>query len=159
MNYNEIGERHFNWVERMGWHNKSVLESIALIASEVGEAADESFGEIGDDKLGSELADIILRTVDLAQTTGFDVNAVVAKTTLNWRSKTLLESYAEIMVDVGRWVNSARKDELGPEFGEAMGAVVARVAHIAKENGFDLEAQIESKMRLNELRGTRGRKI
>jgi NTP pyrophosphatase (non-canonical NTP hydrolase) len=38
---NSLCARQFDWVERMGWHNKSVLEALALIASEVGEASDE----------------------------------------------------------------------------------------------------------------------
>ena len=37
MHLNEIATKHNEWVERMGWHNKTVLEALALIASEVGE--------------------------------------------------------------------------------------------------------------------------
>lgn len=37
MNINDICTQ----VERMGWHNKTVLEALALIASEVGEAVNE----------------------------------------------------------------------------------------------------------------------
>ena len=35
MQINEIAARQYDWVERMGWHNKTVLEALALIASEV----------------------------------------------------------------------------------------------------------------------------
>ena len=90
MDINDIATRHYEWVEQMGWHNKTVLEALALIASEVGEAAAESGdndamlaalaritesigraanqcrkGEVGEN-FGTELADIILRTLDLA---------------------------------------------------------------------------------------------
>jgi hypothetical protein len=41
MEINEIAKKQFEWVDRMGWHNKTVLESLALIASEVGEAVNE----------------------------------------------------------------------------------------------------------------------
>ena len=41
MNINELCERQFDWVERMGWHNKTALEALALVASEVGEAVNE----------------------------------------------------------------------------------------------------------------------
>lgn len=101
MDINDIATRHYDWVERMGWHNKTVLEALALIASEVGEAA----AECGDDaeirvdlskiiesigravnecrkgtpgpNFGFELADIILRVVDLAKWQGIDLSAVI----------------------------------------------------------------------------------
>lgn len=68
----------------MGWHNKTTLESIALIASEVGEATNECRGETPTEKFGAELADIILRTVDLAQSEGIDIEyEVLAKMQVN----------------------------------------------------------------------------
>ena len=65
MHLNEIATKHNEWVERMGWHNKTVLEALALIASEVGEAVNECRGEAPTEKFGTELADIIVRTLDL----------------------------------------------------------------------------------------------
>lgn len=159
IDYNDIGARHFNWVERMGWHNKTVLESLALIASEVGEAADESFTTPPSQNLGSELADIILRTVDLAKTTEVDLNAVMQSAEIKHCGSSLFESYAHLMVDFGKWVNTARYEVLGPDFGVAMGKIVKRVESIANTHGFDLEAEINSKLQVNELRGKRGRKI
>jgi len=66
LDINNIAKKQYEWVEKMGWHNKTTLESLALIASEVGEAINECRGEEPTKALGSELADIILRTVDLA---------------------------------------------------------------------------------------------
>ena len=81
---NEIAKKQFDWVERMGWHNKTTLEAIALIASEVGEAVNECRGEVPTKKLGSELADIILRTLDLAESEGIDIEVeVLAKMEIN----------------------------------------------------------------------------
>lgn len=57
----EVAKKQWKWVERMGWHNKQPLEYVALIASEVGEVANECRGEEPTDSLGEELADIILR--------------------------------------------------------------------------------------------------
>ena len=74
---NELAEMQFDWVERMGWHNKTVLEALALIASEVGEAVNECHGEKPTAELGEELADIILRTIDLAQWQGIDIELEV----------------------------------------------------------------------------------
>lgn len=63
----------FEWVERMNWHNKTVLEALALIASEVGEAVNECRGDEPTKELGEELADICLRVFDLAEWQGIDL--------------------------------------------------------------------------------------
>ena len=76
---NEIAAKQHEWVERMGWHNKTVLESLALIASEVGEAVNECRGESPTTEFATELADIILRTVDLAHHHGIDIEAVISE--------------------------------------------------------------------------------
>lgn len=78
MHINEIAAKQFDWVERMGWHNKTVLEALALIASEVGEAVNECRGDKPTELLGTELADIVLRVADLAQWQGIDLAAVIA---------------------------------------------------------------------------------
>ena len=84
MNLRTIATTQFAWVERMGWHNKTVLECLALIASEVGEAINECRGEEPTAEFGPELADIILRTVDLAKATGIDIeNEVLKKMAIN----------------------------------------------------------------------------
>lgn len=78
MHINEIAARHYDWVERMGWHNKSTLEALALIASEVGEAVNECRGDKPSINFGTELADIILRVVDLAHWQGIDLAETIA---------------------------------------------------------------------------------
>lgn len=84
MDINGIADAHYEWVERMGWHNKTVLEALALIASEVEEAVNECRGDKPTDKLGEELADIILCTVDLAKWQGIDIDeAILRKMVLN----------------------------------------------------------------------------
>lgn len=64
--------RHWQWVERMGWHNTTQLEKMALVASEVGEAVNELRGEKPTAVYGYELADIILRVVDAGKEAGID---------------------------------------------------------------------------------------
>jgi NTP pyrophosphatase (non-canonical NTP hydrolase) len=78
MQINELAAKQFDWVERMGWHNKTVLEALALIASEVGEAVNECRGDAPTPDFGTELADIVLRVVDLAHWQGVDLEAVLA---------------------------------------------------------------------------------
>lgn len=78
MEINEIAKKQFDWVERMGWHNKTVLESLALIASEVGEAVNECRNGAPSEEFALELADIILRVADLAHWEGVDLAAAIA---------------------------------------------------------------------------------
>jgi len=68
-----LSETIYNWVESQGWHNKTILECLALIASEVGEAINECRGSKPTLEFGSELADIILRTLDLAKICNIDI--------------------------------------------------------------------------------------
>lgn len=74
-----IAHAQHEWVERMGWHNKTVLEALALIGSEVGEAVNECRGDEPTEKLGEELADIILRVLDLTVTLGIDIEAQILR--------------------------------------------------------------------------------
>ena len=78
MDINELAAKHYDWVERMGWHNKTVLEALALIASEVGEAVNECRGDTPTPEFATELADIILRVVDLAHLQGINLAEVIA---------------------------------------------------------------------------------
>ncbi len=84
MKLNEIAEVHYQWVDDMGWHNKTPLEALALVASEVGEAVNECRGEQPTENFGEELADIVLRVIDLAHWQGVDINAeIIAKIAKN----------------------------------------------------------------------------
>ena len=74
MHINEMAVIHHAWCAKQGWHNKLPLEYIALIASEIGECANECRGaDIDLDALGEELADIILRVVDFAHEMKIDI--------------------------------------------------------------------------------------
>lgn len=74
---NDIAERQWTATERRGWHNKSTLEALALIASEVGEAVNEARGDVVSEAFSSELADIILRTLDLAESLNINIQQAV----------------------------------------------------------------------------------
>ena len=77
MTLNDIAEKNYHWVEKMGWHNKTVLEALALVSSEVGEAINECRHEKPTDEFGEELADIILRVLDIAHWQGLDMDKLV----------------------------------------------------------------------------------
>lgn len=156
---NELAEKHYAWVERMGWHNKSTLESFALIASEVGEAIEALLYCKGNEAVGEELADIVLRIADLAVETGRDLDALVAAASPERNTLYASEELGEIMVDVAHGINACRKDTLGEDFDRALGSIVARVMEFADRQEIDFKAAILAKMSLNTVRGTRGRRI
>jgi len=84
MTINQITDIHQQWVADMGWLNKTPLECLALIASEVGEAVNECRGDKPTSRLGSELADIILRSMGLASQEGIDIDhEIVSKMVTN----------------------------------------------------------------------------
>ncbi len=159
MDLNAIGARHTAWVAAMGWHNKTVLESLALIASEIGEAAAECLVVVDTARFGEELADIVLRCVDLAQTEGIDLNVEVSWVTVRWKTVTAAEGVAELLVDYALWSNTARKAVLGTDFARGMATVVARVISLADRFGIDLNQEVARKLAKNAERGTRGRPI
>lgn len=73
-----ITQRHHRFVERLGWNTSTtVLEKLALIASEVGEAVNECRGPRPTEKFPAELADIVLRTLDLAACQGINLTDVI----------------------------------------------------------------------------------
>lgn len=61
----------------MGWHNKTPLEALALVASEVGEAINEWRNEKPSEAFSEELADIILRVLELADWQGLDIEKII----------------------------------------------------------------------------------
>lgn len=73
----ELSTEHNKWLVEMGWDKTTALEQLALIASEIGEAVNECRGEKPTDKLGSELADICLRTFGMAEQFGINIEAEI----------------------------------------------------------------------------------
>lgn len=79
MKINQIAEENYQWVESMRWHNKSVLEALALVASEVGEAINECRHEEPTPAFKEELADIILRVLDIAHWQGINIEEAISQ--------------------------------------------------------------------------------
>lgn len=69
-----VAKLHYDWVESMGWHTSSTnLEKLALISSEIGEAVNECRGTEPTENLKYELADIMLRVIDLQMLLGYNI--------------------------------------------------------------------------------------
>lgn len=166
MSLNELASRHFQWVERMGWHNNNVLEALGLIASEVGEAAKEGLTGWPSQHLGEELADIVLRCLDLAHGQGTDLDSLMAGQTMQWHSFALPACLVEVLIEVAALINLTRHERsvtfstnYGPAFGEGLARVIMRVSQIAAYYDIDLEDAVNQKMALNLKRGNRGRVV
>ena len=83
-NLNAIGYTHWLWVEEMGWHNTTLLEKLSLVTSEVGEAVNECRGEEPTYDFQYELADIVLRVMDIAADCNIDLyKAIMTKMSTN----------------------------------------------------------------------------
>lgn len=90
-----IQKRHSEFLALMDqWRTKTPLEATALICEEIGELAHELRQETVDkEKVGAELADIILRTVDLARDLEIDIeSALVNKIDQNIRNIDLIKA-------------------------------------------------------------------
>jgi NTP pyrophosphatase (non-canonical NTP hydrolase) len=73
-----ISARHYKWLKAMGWVGVTTpLEQLMLIVSECGEAANECRGKEPTAQFKLELADIILRTLGLAERYNIDMDAAI----------------------------------------------------------------------------------
>ena len=87
MDLNELASTAWEIAEESGWHGGSMgatpgdvqtIARLGLICSEAGEAMDEA--RKGDDvALAFELADVIIRTVELAACLGVDLDEAVVQ--------------------------------------------------------------------------------
>ena len=162
MKFNKYAKAHFDWVEEMGWHNKPLLGTIAMIGSEIGEVAAEVLEPlITYDKLGEELADVCLRIIDLMHSYGIDIDASVNtnKCSITWQSIYHNDDILELMVDYGHLVNSARYDTLDEKFEFYLSSLLYRVINISEHMNIDLESCIVHKMDKNKKVGSKGRKV
>lgn len=74
---NEIADAQYAWLQSVGWTETNALEDLALICSEIGEAANECRGDQPTEDFGTELADIILRVLGLARKQGVDIQTCI----------------------------------------------------------------------------------
>ncbi len=75
---NYLARAQSDWLKTMGWwKNKTNLESLMLVVSECGEAANETRGATPTELFGEELADIILRVLGLASENDINIQEAV----------------------------------------------------------------------------------
>lgn len=142
----------------MGWNSKSVLESVGLIYSEVGEC----FEVLNDSLyLPSELADIVIRCTNLAMSLGADLDAEILKAAAlpRFSSKSPAELLGLITIPLKDCVNACRKGVVEPEFCPKLGEAVFVVFQICQLLDVDILEAVDRKMTINYARGNRGRLV
>lgn len=159
MTYNDLGARHYAWVEEMGWHNRSHLEAFGMIYSEVGEAAGEITPQGISNEFPLELADIVLRSVDEAIVLGLNIDFERQHYSPDRPAyRTIQACLLQMTTELGKGVNAARSNDV-----EGMATSLVRTLMLCEEtasrSSIDLQAITESKMLANHGRGNRGRKI
>lgn len=82
-----VQEESRKFLKRMGWWKvKTPLESLALVASEIGEAANECRGEEPTEQFKEEIADIVLRCFGIAAEEGFDLSNACCDKIKKWQT-------------------------------------------------------------------------
>ncbi len=152
---NEIAKKHFDWVESRGWHNKSPLESIALIGSEIGEAMEEAFKSNGE-LLSLEVADIYLRCMDLAVENNINLDKERKNNSdfyeqfqwnIFWNNFASYIGY--LTIPLAKLANTTRYEELPKEFSEELIKFMLVVEKVAQWNHLELFENVDKKIQIN----------
>lgn len=159
MQFNEIAKQHHDWIVSVGWNHSTVLEQLAMIASELGEVAECLTIPSKWLTRGEELADVVLRMMHLGCECGVDIDARIGSMDVKSEQPSMLVDFADLMVKYGNMVNAARKAELGPDFHKRFGELFTAVLMLAKRLKVLIDVEVARKMELNQQRGTRGRII
>lgn len=157
---NDLATKHHAWVESKGWHNKSALESVALIASEIGEALEEVYKK-DMQSLELELADIYLRSIDLAVEHNIDLDNA-RKERLDAGRLTIIngnlkEQIGYLTVPLAKIANLCRTKELDDSFNVRLVEFLLTIECIATLNKIDLFNIVEKKIEINLIKDTKGR--
>lgn len=155
--YNQFAAVHFNWVESMGWHNKTKIEALALTISEIGEAMNECRRDKPTNLFGDELADVILRLMDYLTWSNVDIDRLLLsckKIEIATPDLKPLEYLAKISIKLNRLIHNEIKNE--SKYSSAA-TVIRMVESLALFYDINLELCIKTKIQINADRGNRGR--
>lgn len=156
---NELAKKHHKWVASMGWHNRTYLEALAMIGSEMGEAAIEVSLAGVTSKFKYELADIVLRCIDFTELLGIDVEEKILPSSSYAVAYVSLErSFLDLIGLLAMAVNAARSSD-DHLLGNYLVDIIAKSFEIGERQGIDLIESISEKIEINVARGSRGRVI
>lgn len=150
-----LAEQHFQWVESKNWHNKTALESIALIGSEIGEALAEAYDK-NQDKLKLEVADIYLRCMDFTLENRINMDELRSQhihffNELDYSKygNSNIEHLAYLNIPLAKLANTTRYTELHPEFKETLAEFILSVEKFAEKYDLNLYESITQKIQIN----------
>lgn len=159
MIYNEFSARHHAWVGAMGWHNRSNLEAMAMIYSEVGESVDEMTSQGLTPAFPGELADIVLRSVDMAIENKVNIDFERRHYSHDRPAyRTVSACLLCITSVLAKGVNAARRDDYDG-ITDSLIRTLLFCEEIAARQSIDLQSVVEQKIAINLARGSRGRAI
>jgi NTP pyrophosphatase (non-canonical NTP hydrolase) len=152
---NDIAKKHYDWIDSKGWHKSTVLESIGLIGSEIGESIQEVYDN-DQEKLVLEIADIYLRCMDLGVKTNIDLD-IKRLEKEEWFNnfdllkygKSILEQLAYLTIPFAKLANTGRYEVLPKEFEDTLVTFMLSVEKICEINKIDLFETVEIKMDIN----------
>ena len=165
VNLNSIGLYHRAWVQSVGWADITDLEALAMIASEIGEAADEwlSGCENGDGLgkgLVSEVGDIVLRVMSWMISYDCLPGSVIRNLDVPADGSHPGQLLLRMTAELGKAVNDCRGKERPTRAAiEAMGRVILLAQQLAVWREESLLDAMCFKLSLNKQNGTRGRVI
>lgn len=148
----------WTWVESVGWHNKTDLEAVALIASEVGELAAELLANDDFEALQEEAADIALRLIDLIHPYQLSIADEIQSYYTSAYIVPMGEQTLHLMALTGRLANLFRGGVVDTLSLRSVSCeIIARLEYLLASEGSLLPKACEKKFNKNQLRGTRGR--
>jgi NTP pyrophosphatase (non-canonical NTP hydrolase) len=155
---NTLAQKHFNWIQSKNWNSKSQLESIALIGSEIGEAFQEVFSN-NNELLEFEIADIYLRTINLAIENNMDLDKERAnqfdyyiKLNLSKYGSQILEHLAYLTIPLAQLANTTRYEKLPPEFNTTLICFLLTIEKICNFHNIPLLEKVEQKIIINQTK-------
>jgi NTP pyrophosphatase (non-canonical NTP hydrolase) len=159
MSLNRLSKQHHAWVERMQWHLRTHLEAAGMIGSEIGEAcAEVHFAEVSE-HFGVELADVVLRCVDMAIEIDSDID-IVSELKLIEKLEPAYQSLEHSLIKLfalqAPLVNAARQSDSFAIL-DALMLTMQACFSIARRQGIDLLKVMEKKVEANAMNGSKGR--
>lgn len=158
---------HHQWIEDMGWHNKTTLATLGLIATEIGEAINECRGEEPSRHFAEEVADIVLRIMDLDISMPLGIFRDDLSTSIHHESMRLEamredpeQTHIDYLTPLYALLGDAIRGSMsGRQAQSSLYAPLKRIVAFcfAITHDHDLMGAITQKMNKNLARGTRGR--
>ncbi len=161
MSLNSLSKQHHAWVERMQWHRRTHLEAAGMIGSEIGEACEEVHFAHVTAHFSVELADVVLRCVDMAIEIDAEIDIGARLDAIDKPEpayQSLEHSLIKLFALQAPLVNAARHGEASAII-EGLLMTMHACFSIARRQGIDLLQVMTTKVEANTVNGSKGRLI